>query len=522
MRHSSTDISQNESSSASDVPIILHDTESNDSDESFELAKDENMTPDQVLSRMGSSNIYVLSIWIMMGFVWGLSALPMMVSAFLVGDLCVTPSSGVNGNTSEACELQEGSLVKEFNLVGERAHLGDYSTSGFLFGIVIGNSFLSILSDAKGRRLVLLWSMAMMGVLGCASSFAPDIYSFILLRFLQGIFVAACESIPAKLRSYTALVFGLMWVSGYCAVGPIVYWVPNWHHLMLVTSLPLIFFAGIYYSVVPESFHYLVSRGQVKDVAKWLDSANRGRIYGSKIVLDAAEFCENSQRLAKMEKDKKVDPSKTGLIHELLNSRLLSMYTLVMTYLWTCDTFIYYVLSLFSTQLAGDRYTNYALMGLIEIPAYAVSSILLNRFGRRLFVSLCHLLAAVSFFTVYFCDNPQISLMMWLLGKFAISSAFTSLFVYASEVFPTVTRNGCIGICSVVSRLGGSFAPMVGTVMPTFFFGLCASIAAAMTLVLPETLNRELPDSTEQMRAGNRNAATTCRHRRKSDVILVH
>lgn len=57
------------------------------------------------------------------------------------------------------------------------------------------------------------------------------------------------------------------------------------------------------------------------------------------------------------------------------------------------------------------------------------------------------------------------STLFRLLGKFAISCAFTSLFVYSSEVFPTVFRNGCIGACVVVARLGGAFAPAVRTMV---------------------------------------------------------
>ncbi|KAI1721631.1 sugar transporter domain-containing protein [Ditylenchus destructor] len=510
------------SSSGADVSIILPDAESDD-DENSEMVKTETLTPDQVLSRIGSGNVYLLSIWITMGFVWGLSAMPMMVSAFIMGELCVPMHD--NGNTTKPCVPDEGSIAKEFDLIGERAHMADYTTSAFLFGIVVGSSFLPILSDVKGRRLVLLLSMSMMGIFGCASSFAPDVYSFTTLRFLQGIFftgggvtnwVLAYESIPVKLRSYTALVFGLMWVLGYCAVGPLAYWLPNWHQLIIAVSAPLLVFAAIYYFVIPESFHYLVSRGKHEEVTNWLDSANRVAHWtsGSRVVMDAAEFCANVHRRATEGRLKRLESSNSNLLHELLSSRLLFIYTLVMVYLWTCDTFVYYGLSLFSTQLAGDKYINYALLGLIEIPSYLVSPVLLNKLGRRFYVSLCHLLAAVSFFTIIFSDNSRVNLIMWLVGKFAISSAFTSLFVYASEVFPTIVRNGCIGVCSVVARLGGAFAPMVRTMtlispmLPTAFFGICASIAAMLTMILPETLNRELPDTTEQMRTGTNYGAT--------------
>ncbi|EPB79530.1 hypothetical protein ANCCEY_01350 [Ancylostoma ceylanicum] len=45
----------------------------------------------------------------------------------------------------------------------------------------------------------------------------------------------------------------------------------------------------------------------------------------------------------------------------------------------TCDNFIYFGLSLYSTQLAGNRYANYLLMGLVELPAYILGPISLER-----------------------------------------------------------------------------------------------------------------------------------------------
>ena len=45
----------------------------------------------------------------------------------------------------------------------------------------------------------------------------------------------------------------------------------------------------------------------------------------------------------------------------------------------TCDNFVYYGLSLFSTQLAGNRYANFMLIGAIEIPSYLVAPAMLDR-----------------------------------------------------------------------------------------------------------------------------------------------
>uniref|UniRef100_A0A915D4Y3 Uncharacterized protein n=1 Tax=Ditylenchus dipsaci TaxID=166011 RepID=A0A915D4Y3_9BILA len=306
-----------------------------------------------------------------------------------------------------------------------------------------------------------------------------------------------------KLRSWTPLVFGLIWTVGYCAVGPLAYWLRHWRYLMLAVSGPIMIFGLLYYFILPESFHFLISKNKIPEVNKWLRKVNQAaRWKGTPHTnVQAKDLCQHAPS-----NENKNTGSKAGLFRQLKNNRQLSIYTLVFVYLWTCDNFVYYGLSLFSTQLSGNRYLNFALVALIEIPSYVSSPFLLNRLGRKLFVSLCHLLASASFFAIIFLGaSPEFNLAMWLVGKFGITCAFTGLFVYASEVFPTVVRNGCIGLCNFVAGVGGACAPAVRTmslispIIPILFFGTAAGIAALITLILPETLNRELPDLAEQI-----------------------
>jgi len=58
--------------------------------------------------------------------------------------------------------------------------------------------------------------------------------------------VLAYESIGPKLRSYTAMLFGMCWVIGYCSIGPMAYFLPNWRWLSLASSIPALFFGLIY------------------------------------------------------------------------------------------------------------------------------------------------------------------------------------------------------------------------------------------------------------------------------------
>lgn len=71
---------------------------------------------------------------------------------------------------------------------------------------------------------------------------------------------------------------------------------------------------------------------------------------------------------------------------------------------------------------AGDPYTNYVLSGLVELPSYICSPLLLAAFGRKPVVSGFHLLSALAFFIITFVHHPTASLIIWLIGKFAIST----------------------------------------------------------------------------------------------------
>lgn len=46
-------------------------------------------------------------------------------------------------------------------------------------------------------------------------------------------------------------------------------------------------------------------------------------------------------------------------------------------------------------------------------------------------------------------------------GKFGVAGAFALLFVFTTELFPTVVRNAALGANSAAARVGGIASPMV-------------------------------------------------------------
>ncbi|CAD5213578.1 unnamed protein product [Bursaphelenchus xylophilus] len=456
------------------------------------------MTADGVLNSYGTSNPHQLMVFCTMALIWTIMALPLLVSAFFIGDLCLDERN---------CTLTPGSLIEEFHLVGAKSQWADYSTMTFVLGNMLGASTISRFSDVKGRRPALLLSLFGLGLFGIVSAYSPNIFVFMVFRLIQGIFLPGCgmtnwvlayESTSMKLRSYSALVFGLFWVVGYFVLAPICYFFVSWRHQIIASSLPSLVCAIGYYFFLPESFHFMVSKGMVDQLKVWYRAANRW----SKWPRDENEV-EHLVKKHGIESQTSVDKDKSeGFICTLIKQKVLLMYTAVLAYLWTCDSFVYYGLSLISTTLAGNRYVNFVLAGLVEIPSYIVSPYLLEVMGRRGFVSFIHLLTSFAFIGTIFITNETVSMGFWLIGKFGIACAYTCLYVYGSEVFPTVLRSGCIGICLFLERIGGITAPMVRSMsvispnLPNVFFAVTAGLAALLTLLLPETRGLELPDLT--------------------------
>ena len=72
-------------------------------------------------------------------------------------------------------------------------------------------------------------------------------------------------------------------------------------------------------------------------------------------------------------------------------------------------------------------------MSLVEAPAYIFSPIFMNKYGRKVLISGTHIIAGLSFLGIVL-STEEWHIHFWLLGKFAISCSFMSIYMFASEV----------------------------------------------------------------------------------------
>lgn len=203
-----------------------------------------------------------------------------------------------------------------------------------------------------------------------------------------------------------------------------------------------------------------------------------------------------------------------GQFWRLFSTRIMASRTLIIFFNWLVVSLTYYGLSLNSGNLGGNLYLNFTLVAVVEFPAYTVCLLLLDRLGRKWLHCISMLVGGVAcvstvFTTIYGGHDLQwLTITLAMIGKLGASAAFAVIYVFSAELFPTVVRNAGIGASSCCARIGGMAAPYIadlskmvpgnfGRALSLVTFGTFTIAAGFLALFLPETLNRQLPESIE-------------------------
>lgn len=401
-------------------------------------------------------------------------------------------------------------IVDEWNLTGDRAYIVDTLQSIFMVGVLLGNLLIGQLSDKYGRRPVYFRVLLGLIIVSFLTSFSNDWRIFAALRFFGGFcqggvvlvgFVLAQELVGSSVWPITGSVLPAIFSVGIMVLSLLASIFTNWRHLCIVTSVPALVLLLPYW-IVPESPRWLYSQGKVaaaEEVMHYLARKNgRSSSTVASIVLE------------KKKEEKK--SNKNGYsIRDLFSSKNLTKRTLIMAYTWFVCSFTYYGLTMGAKDLAKSLYVSLALSGVVELPAIALCGALLNRTWagrRRSLIGFAICVGIFSFSIMFLPDASKKTTARTALalgGKLSVTAAFSLVYIYASELFPTVVRNVGMGTSSMSARMGGILAPYVhmlvaiGPAAPYALYGALSLIAALMTFALPETLNQPVPDTLDDI-----------------------
>ncbi|KAI8500561.1 hypothetical protein Bbelb_213790 [Branchiostoma belcheri] len=378
--------------------------------------------------------------------------------------------------------------------------------AGFMFGAVFGGHA----ADRWGRRPVLLTSLVGMSVSGIVCAFSPNYAAFVAFRFFiatstmvtfLAAFVIVQELVSADKRSFTGMVFWIFAALAQAILAAIAYFIRTWKWLQVVITVPTLLFISFWW-LIPESPRWLISRNRHEEAAAILRKGAKV----TKVTLPDEVFHDNIPLTQTEDKDQKKTKEKVYTFIDLFRTPNLRKWTLNIFFLWIVNTLVYYGISLNLSALSGNVYLNFAISGLIEIPANLLPIFLLNKFGRRW--PLCALLLAggVACIVAFFIPKHLgwMTTTLAMIGKFCITASFGVTYVFSAEIFLTVVRQIGMGMSSMSARVGGIAAPFVNLLgrhwapMPYVIFGGTSIAAGLLTLLLPETAGRKLPATIEE------------------------
>lgn len=263
----------------------------------------------------------------------------------------------------------------------------------------------------------------------------------------MAVFILGVELVGAK-RVLGGTIIAQIFAVGQVILGFIAMHITNYRHLLRIIYLPTMVVL-CYIWCIPESVRWLISKGQNKKALKIIyKAAKTNRVELSHSTLDSMyEFSDNESDLIN-----KSDAANSNPFLLAIRSKTLVLRFLVCCFCWFTNGFVYYGISIHAVSLAGNKYINFILISVAEIPAIIITYFLMQHFRRKWSLQLAMLVCATVCITSEFISDysPIWKLILFGIGKCSISIAFLVSYVYTSELFPTNLRQSFMSCCNMV------------------------------------------------------------------------
>ncbi|NXJ97723.1 S22A7 protein, partial [Corythaixoides concolor] len=405
-------------------------------------------------------------------------------------------------------------ISTQWDLVCEQRGLNQATATFFFIGVTMGAVVFGYLSDRFGRKAMLLLSLVCSVIFGMLSASSVSYSMLVITRTLTGVALSgislivipfAMEWVDIQHRTFSGVLISIFWSIGNMLLAMIAYLVREWHWLLVAVTGPcLLSIVCLWW--VPESARWLIANGKVKQAHRHL--LRCARMNGRKDFAVSPELFLSfhlPQALRRMTTDKK--PGESYSYISLFRTPVLRKISLCSGAVWFGVAFSYYGMSMNLTGFGLNVYLSQFVFGIIEIPAKMIMYVLVNRLGRRQSQAWALILTGLCIGANVIIPKPFTSLrsVVAIMGKGFSEAAFTTVFLYTSELYPTVLRQNGMGYTSFVARLGGALAPLVFLLdevwkpLPEVTYCGVAVCCGMVAFLLPETLNVRLPEGIEDI-----------------------
>ncbi|XP_047990124.1 organic cation transporter protein-like [Leguminivora glycinivorella] len=382
-------------------------------------------------------------------------------------------------------------------------------------GTLICLPLTGFVSDRWGRRTALIINAVIRASLGLSRSWTNTYVRFTLLQFLEaalggGVFTCAYIIVMEMVGPRMRVAFGTSMNSFFsvgCVIAGLLAWAFNdWRVLTRVLYIPM-FIMSFSLWLVPESVRWYMSKGRYQESETVLKAAARmnGKQLSDKSLEALRESVEEEKRKNEMEKQTKT--KEPWLIVQVFRHKQILIRCLISPIWWVTFTIVYYGLSINVVNMSGNRYLNFVAVSAVEVPGYWTSMFLLGIIGRKpVLITAFWVCAACQAAYIFMPDGYyELSLTVYLIGKFSIAMVSAGLYVYTAELYPTRNRHSLLGYSSMVGRIGSILAPLTPAMgnatfdeLPFVIFGCFALVSGCLVFITPETLGAKFPDTMEE------------------------
>ncbi|KAL6975330.1 Organic cation/carnitine transporter 4 [Sarracenia purpurea var. burkii] len=496
---------------------------------------------DDALQRYcGEFGSWQLKHFVLTSLAWALEAFHTMVMIFAdrqpewrcINDRCLAATAAASGGRS-VCWLEPGSwewiggngssTVAEWGLVCDQKYKVGLVQSLFFGGCMIGAGIFGHLSDSVlGRKGSLTVVCILNAVFGCLTALAPDFWTYTLLRLLTGFstggvglcaFVLATEPIGPSKRGFAGMSTFYFFSSGIAILSGVAYLFQSWRQLYIASSIPSILYLLLVIPFLSESPRWFLIRAKTNEALQIMRNIaeTNGKNLPESVGIAVDEEANQNKNSAHNTHHKVAEsgPEKeeereaiTGSLISVLRSPVTRIRLLLSVVINFLCSVVYYGLSLNVVNLQTNLYLNVFLNAVAELPAYLLTAILLDKFGRK------PLAIGTMWFSGLFCIIGSlmggfgiwkvVRMVCGILGIFGMAGTYNLLFIYTVELFPTVVRNAALGCATQAAQMGAILTPYVvvlGGGLPFAVFGICGLMGGLLAFFLPETLNRPLYDT---------------------------
>jgi MFS transporter, AAHS family, 4-hydroxybenzoate transporter len=390
-----------------------------------------------------------------------------------------------------------------------RAAFGYVLTSGMV-GMMLGGFIGGAVGDRLGRRVALLGSVVLFGLLTILVSFSTGVAMMMLLRFLSGLGLGGAmpnaaalssEYVPRRQRPFAVtLTIVCIPLGGSLAgiVGGLILPVFGWRTLFLVGGLVPLVLAVVLLKVLPESPRYLT-----RMKPRWPELRALMARLGHAVPDDAVFVDGREKVVARASVGELFVPDFRRDTIALCGSFFFCLLSVYMGTNWVPQML---TRTGFDVGTASWGLTAFNFGG---VAGAIIGALVIMRFGSR--VSMLTMAAgaiAGSVALSIMAIGPQASVIVFVMLAWTgglINAVQTTMYALAAHVFPTSIRGTGVGTAVAFGRIGGVISPTLGvwaldTGGPTRYFGI---IAAMMTLTFASlaAVRRHVPGTSSAQEA---------------------